>query len=175
LDELLEAKKILANVRKDLERKNTPVADKIEIGIMIEIPSAALISDTLAKHCDFFSIGTNDLIQYTCAVDRMNKNLESLYTPYHPAVLRLIKLVIDNGHKAGLWVGVCGEVGGKADLVPLLLGMGLDEFSMSPPSILSIRKLVRQLNFKELQKIVEPILALPTAGEVENALSKSLN
>jgi len=101
----------------------------------------------------------------------MNKNLESLYSPYHPGVLRLIRTVIDNGHNEKIWVGVCGEVGGKADLVPLLLGMGLDEFSMSPPSILPIRKLVRSLNYDDLKTKVSAILALSTSAEVEKALA----
>jgi phosphotransferase system enzyme I (PtsI) len=172
LNELLEAKSILKEVESQLIKEGQDISKDISVGIMIEIPSAALIADTLAKHCDFFSIGTNDLIQYTCAVDRMNKNLESLYTPYHPAVLRLIKFVIDQGHKNNIWVGVCGEVGGKADLVPLLIGMGLDEFSMSPPSILTIRKLVRQLDYKELSQKVEAILELPTAEAVELEVKK---
>ncbi len=174
LDELLEAKALLEESKKELLSEGKTFSEKIQVGIMIEVPSAALISDVLAKHCDFFSIGTNDLIQYTCAVDRMNKNLESLYSPYHPGVLRLIRMVIDNGHNEKIWVGVCGEVGGKADLVPLLMGMGLDEFSMSPPSILPIRKLVRSLNYDELKTKVSAILALSTSAEVEKAVSTLL-
>lgn len=169
LEELLEAKALLEDVRTELKSEGVKMLP-IQVGIMIEIPSAALISDVLAKHCDFFSIGTNDLIQYTCAVDRMNKNLESLYNPYHPGVLRLIKLVIDNAHKENKWVGVCGEVGGKLDLVPLLLGMGLDEFSMSPPSVLAVRKLVRSLNYASLKTKVADILASSTGEEVEKKL-----
>ncbi|MBU6376810.1 MAG: phosphoenolpyruvate--protein phosphotransferase, partial [Bdellovibrionales bacterium] len=136
LEELLAAKRILAETASELRTKGVKIAQKIPVGIMIEIPSAAMMADVLAKNCDFFSIGTNDLIQYTCAVDRMNEKIHDLYNSYHPGVLRLVNKVIQDAHSAGIWAGMCGEVAGELPLVPVLLGMGLDEFSMSPNSIL---------------------------------------
>ncbi|MFZ5966368.1 MAG: putative PEP-binding protein, partial [Bacillota bacterium] len=136
------------------------------------IPSAAVISDILAKHVDFFSIGTNDLIQYTCAVDRMNEKIHHLYNPFNPAVLRLIKTVIDNGHKAGIWVGMCGEMAGDKKMIPILLGMGLDEFSMSPISILPARKLIQTLSYEAVKKLAEAVLSMGTAEEIEVYVEK---
>lgn len=146
--------------------------DNVALGIMIEIPAAAIASDLLAKEVDFFSIGTNDLIQYTVAVDRMNESIADLYTAYHPAVLRLIKMTIENGHKAGIWVGMCGSVAGDLDLMPLLLGMGLDEFSMSPANILKARKRALEIDTDEVQNHIDEILSLPTAHEVETYMKK---
>lgn len=169
--ELKDAKEILAEARQELSKEGIPFKKDIEVGIMIEIPSAAIISDLLAKEVDFFSIGTNDLIQYTMAVDRMNSRLSHLYSQYHPALLRLIKGIIDNGHKAGIWVGMCGEAAGDPKLVPVFLGMGLDEFSMNSPSILSSRYIIRNLDKKEMEKIAEGTLNMETAVEVEDYLS----
>ncbi len=169
--ELKDAKEILSEARKELSKEGIPFKKDIEIGIMIEIPSAAIISDLLAREVDFFSIGTNDLIQYTMAVDRMNSRLSHLYSQYHPALLRLIKGIIDNGHKAGIWVGMCGEAAGDPKLVPVFLGMGLDEFSMNSPSILSSRYIIRNLDKKEMEKIAEGTLNMETAVEVEDYLS----
>ena len=138
---------------------------------MIEIPSAAIISDLLAKEVDFFSIGTNDLIQYTMAVDRMNSKLSYLYSQYHPALLRLIKGIIDNAHNAGIWVGMCGEAAGDPKLIPVFVGMGLDEFSMNSPSILRSRYIVRNLNKEDMQKIARNTLDMENAIEVEEYLS----
>lgn len=145
INEVRRAKKIIETIKSEFDQVGIPYK-AFKVGIMIEIPAAALISDHLAKEVDFFSIGTNDLIQYTTAVDRMNEKIASLYSPYHPALLRLIKTVIDNGHKENIWVGMCGEVAGKKELIPLLLKMGLDELSMSPSLILENRKLISQLN-----------------------------
>ncbi len=142
LSELRDAKKVVEEVKEELNSENISFSDKVEIGIMIEIPSAAIISDILAKEVDFFSIGTNDLIQYTIAVDRMNEKISYLYDPFHPAVLRLIKMVIDNGHKEGIWVGMCGEMARELKAIPILIGMGLDELSMSASSVLKVRKAV---------------------------------
>lgn len=171
MKELRDAKKILEKAKQELIREGVPVSNNIEIGIMIEVPSAAIISDLLAKEVDFFSIGTNDLIQYTMAVDRMNSKLSHLYSQYHPALLRLIKGIIENGHKAGIWVGMCGEAAGDPKLIPVFLGMGLDEFSMNSPSILSSRYIIRNLNKHEMKKIAESTLNMETAVEVENYLS----
>lgn len=170
LDEVRQAKTWLEKIKAELITEGAKVSEKIEVGIMIEIPAAALISDVLAKEVDFFSIGTNDLIQYTTAVDRMNEGIAYLYTPFHPAVLRLIQMVIENGHQAGIWVGMCGEAAGDPDLIPLFLGMGLDEFSMSAISLLPARELIGRLNKAELKKKVPEILQLGTAQEVKEKL-----
>ena len=167
LDEVRQAKALLEEVKAELIKEGVTVSAKIEVGIMIEIPAAAIISDVLAKEVDFFSIGTNDLIQYTTAVDRMNERIAHLYTPFHPAVLRLIQMVIENGHQAGIWVGMCGEAAGDTDLIPLFLGMGLDEFSMSAISLLPARELIGHLNLEELEKKVPEILQSGTAQEVK--------
>ncbi|MFZ5968388.1 MAG: phosphoenolpyruvate--protein phosphotransferase [Bacillota bacterium] len=167
LEELLEAKQVLNEVMDELDSEKISYALDIQVGMMIEVPSAVIISDVLAKHVDFFSIGTNDLIQYTCAVDRMNENITHLYNPMNPAVLRLIKLVIDNGHKEGIWVGMCGEMAGDLRTIPILLGFGLDEFSMSPASILPARKLIRSLSYEDMQKFSNKILQLSTTREIE--------
>lgn len=167
LEELLEAKQLLEEVKQELASQDIEYSDQIEVGMMIEVPAAVLISDILAKHVDFFSIGTNDLIQYTCAVGRMNENVRYLYNPFHPGVLRLIKMTIDNGHKEGIWVGMCGEMAGDKRMIPILLGMGLDEFSMSPTSILSARKLVRSLKVEEMEQFADEVLTMGTADEIE--------
>ncbi len=171
MKELRDAKKIFEAAKQELTKEGISYSNDIEIGIMIEIPSAAIISDLLAKEVDFFSIGTNDLIQYTLAVDRMNSKLSHLYSQYHPAMLRLIKGIIENAHNAGIWVGMCGEAAGDPKLVPIFLGMGLDEFSMNAPSILSSRYIIRNLNKSEMEKIAEGTLNLDTAVEVEEYLS----
>lgn len=140
VDEIKRAKEILEDVKAELKKAGQKFSDKIEIGIMIEVPSAAIISDLLAKEVDFFSIGTNDLIQYTLAVDRMNEKVSNIYEPSHPAILRLIKMVIDNAHKEGKWVGMCGEMASDISMIPLLIDYGIDELSMSAPSILKVKK-----------------------------------
>lgn len=170
VQEIREAKAVLEEVKNQLIEEGISCSENIEIGIMIEIPSAALISDLLAKEVDFFSIGTNDLIQYTIAVDRMNEKVSYLYDPLHPAVLRLIKLVIDNAHRAGKWVGMCGEMAGDLRAIPILIGMGLDEFSMNAPSILKARKLIREINYEATKKIAEEVLMIATSQEIEEYL-----
>lgn len=171
MKELKDAKKILEEEKQELRNEGIAFKEDIQVGIMIEIPSAAIISDLLAKEVDFFSIGTNDLIQYTMAVDRMNSKLSHLYSQYHPALLRLIKSIIKNAHEAGKWVGMCGEAAGDPKLIPVFIGMGLDEFSMNAPSILSSRYIIRGLNKKDMEQIAENTLNLENAIEVENYLS----
>jgi len=166
LDEFREAKRILLEEKESLLEQSVPIAENIEIGIMVETPAAAILADEFAKEVNFFSIGTNDLIQYTFAVDRMNERLSYLYQPYHPALLKLIKLVIDAAHKEGKWAGMCGEMAGDSLAIPLLLGLGLDEFSMSASSILPARSQLRQLNRQEMKNIAEKALAMKTATEV---------
>ncbi len=171
MKELKDAKKILEEAKLELKKEGKSFKNNIEIGIMIEIPSAAIISDMLAREVDFFSIGTNDLIQYTLAVDRMNSKLSHLYSQYHPALLRLIKSIIENAHKAGIWVGMCGEAAGDPKLIPVFLGMGLDEFSMNAPSVLKSRYIIRGLKKKEMEQVAANTLNLENAVEVEDYLS----
>ena len=175
LEELLDAKEVIKEVLKELDAENIAYSNDVEVGMMIEIPSAAVISDVLAKHVDFFSIGTNDLIQYTCAVDRMNQKISHLYNQFNPAVLRLIKMVIDNAHKEGKWVGMCGESAGDQRMIPILLGFGLDEFSMSPISILPARKLITSLSYADMQKYADEVLAMGTAKEIKEYVDKTFN
>jgi phosphotransferase system enzyme I (PtsI) len=166
VDEVREARLELQKSMGELEDRKLNYDKNIELGIMIETPSAAIISDKLAEVVDFFSIGTNDLTQYTLAVDRMNSKIAHLYTPYHPAVLRLIKLVADNAKRAGIWIGMCGEAAQDELLVPIFVGMGLDELSVSPPQVLKIRKLINGLNKKDMEQHVENIMKLSNAKSV---------
>lgn len=168
--EVREVKAMIEEIKSELTAEGLEFNSNVPLGIMIEIPAAAITSDLLAREVDFFSIGTNDLIQYTVAVDRMNESIADLYTAYHPAVLRLIKMTIDNGHKAGIWVGMCGSVAGDLDLMPLLLGMGLDEFSMSPATILKARKRASEINAEDVKSRIDEILSLPTASDIEKEL-----
>lgn len=148
LDEFRQGKAILEEEKQKLISEGSQVADNIEIGIMVEIPSTAVMAEQFAKEVDFFSVGTNDLIQYTMAADRMNERVSYLYQPYNPAILRLVKMVIDAAHKEGKWAGMCGEMAGDETAIPLLLGLGLDEFSMSATSILKARSQISHLNKK---------------------------
>jgi len=173
LEEYLSAKALLDETKKELVSEGISVTDEIEVGMMIEVPSAAMISDILAKHVDFFSIGTNDLIQYTCAVDRMNQKIHHLYSPFNPGVLRLIKLVIENAHNEKKWVGMCGEMAGDSRMIPLLLGLGLDEFSMSPISILEARKQIREMTFDEAKNLADHVMTLETSEAIERYLENS--
>lgn len=175
IEELRQAKSILEDVKKELSAENIKFNENMEVGIMIEIPSAAIMSDLFAKEVDFFSIGTNDLIQYTTAVDRGNRKISYLYNEFHPALLRLIKTVIDNGHKEGIWVGMCGEVAGSPQLIPVLIGMGLDEFSMSATSMLRARWIINNISKKDMEGFVEEILKLTTAEEVEKFIDENIN
>lgn len=171
LEEILEVKKIWNELKVELTEKQISFSNDILLGIMIEIPSAALISDILADHVDFFSIGTNDLTQYTCAVDRMNEKIEHLYNPYHPGLLRLIHMTIKNARAKNKMVGICGSMAHQADLVPLFVGMGVSELSMSPMHLLTTRKLIRNLNKKECEKLVDEFLKLGSTAEMKNLLS----
>jgi len=168
--EVRTVKAMIEDLKTELKSEGLEFNANVPLGIMIEIPAAAIASDLLAKEVDFFSIGTNDLIQYTVAVDRMNESIADLYTAYHPAVLRLIKMTIENGHKAGKWVGMCGSVAGDLNLMPLLLGLGLDEFSMSPANILKARERVTSLSKSEAEAMVDDLLCLATADEIEMRL-----
>lgn len=139
---------------------------------MIEIPSSAIIADKLAKECDFFSIGTNDLIQYTVAVERGNDKVSKLYNKFHPAVIKLIKMSIDAAHNNGIFCGMCGEAASDNKYIPLLIGLGLDEFSMNPVKTLEARKIIRSLNKEECIKIADKVIDMASANEVEEELDE---
>ncbi|ANY72309.1 phosphoenolpyruvate--protein phosphotransferase [Paenibacillus ihbetae] len=166
LGEFREAKAVLEEEKAKLEAEGIQVASNIQLGIMVEIPSTAVLADQFAKEVDFFSIGTNDLIQYTMAADRMNERVSYLYQPYNPAILRLIKMVIDAAHREGRWVGMCGEMAGDSTAIPILLGLGLDEFSMSATSILPARSQISKLSRAEMQTLAAKALEMGTAEEV---------
>ncbi|MFT0802354.1 phosphoenolpyruvate--protein phosphotransferase [Bacillus swezeyi] len=166
VNEFRQAKAILLEEKEKLQSEGQTVSDDIEVGMMVEIPSTAVIADQFAKEVDFFSIGTNDLIQYTMAADRMNEQVSYLYQPYNPAILRLITLVIEAAHKEGKWVGMCGEMAGDEIAIPILLGLGLDEFSMSATSILPARTQISKLSKKEAESFKEQILSMSTTEEV---------
>jgi phosphotransferase system enzyme I (PtsI) len=165
-EEIRKANAVLQQAREELAEAGIPYDQKLQVGIMVEIPSAAVIADILAKEVDFFSIGTNDLIQYTIAVDRMNEHISHLYEPLHPAVLRLIKNVIDASHRAGKWTGMCGEMAGDVAAAPILLGMGLDEFSMSAVSIPRVKKVIRALTYEEAQVAAQKALSMEDPAEI---------
>ncbi|MCA1029764.1 phosphoenolpyruvate--protein phosphotransferase [Bacillus timonensis] len=166
LDEFRQAKAILLEEKEKLVSAGTAVSDDIEIGMMVEIPSTAILADQFAKEVDFFSIGTNDLIQYTMAADRMNEQVSYLYQPYNPSILRLVSMVIDAAHKEGKWAGMCGEMAGDSIAIPILLGLGLDEFSMSATSILPARSQLKKLSKQEAASFKQQILSMSTSDEV---------
>lgn len=174
VSEFKQARAIYDEERAKLVKAGTPVADKIEVGMMMEIPAAAVIADKLAKYADFFSIGTNDLIQYSMAADRGNEHVSYLYQPYNPSILRLVKRIIDAAHAEGKWAGMCGEAAGDPIMVPLLLGMGLDEYSMSATSILKIRSLMRQLDTNDMKALADKALTDAETNEDVIALVKSV-
>lgn len=175
LNEFREAKAMLEEEKAKLIQEGVKVADHIELGIMVEIPSTAVLADQFAKEVDFFSIGTNDLIQYTMAADRMNQQVSYLYQPYNPSILRLVKMVIDAAHKEGKWAGMCGEMAGDETAIPILLGLGLDEFSMSASSILKARSLIRNLNKADMEKLASTVLNMSTTEEVVEAVNQAIS
>jgi len=174
LDEFREAKAILEEEKQKLISENQKVAEHIELGIMVEIPSTAVLADQFAKEVDFFSIGTNDLIQYTMAADRMNQRVSYLYQPYSPSILRLVKMVIDAAHAEGKWAGMCGEMAGDETAIPVLLGLGLDEFSMSATSILKARSLIRNLKKSDMEKLAQEVLNMQTTDQVIEAVNAAI-
>lgn len=164
--EILRANAILEETKEELRSEGVPFDAGLAVGIMVETPAAAVEADLLAKYVDFFSIGTNDLIQYTLAVDRMNERVSDLYEPLHPSVLRLIKYVIDAAHRAGKQAGMCGEMAGDSAATAILLGLGLDEFSMSASSICRIKEVVRTLTMEKSRRIARQALELDNPGEI---------
>jgi len=172
VDEFRQAKSILLEEKTKLQEEGVDIAENIEVGMMVEIPSSAVNADLFAKEVDFFSIGTNDLIQYSLAADRMNERVSYLYQPYNPAILRLVKMVIDAAHKEGKWAGMCGEMAGDEIAIPILLGLGLDEFSMSATSILKARSQIRHLSKEDIEQYIEAILSMSTTEEVVSFVRK---
>ncbi|OFJ76799.1 phosphoenolpyruvate--protein phosphotransferase [Staphylococcus sp. HMSC056G08] len=166
IQEFRDAKALLEEERQNLKNEGVEVSDDIEVGIMVEIPSTAALADVFAKEVDFFSIGTNDLIQYTMAADRMSERVSYLYQPYNPAILRLVQRVIEASHAEGKWTGMCGEMAGDQTAIPLLLGLGLDEFSMSATSILKARRLIRNLSEEQMKDLAAKAVNCATSEEV---------
>jgi len=168
VEELRRAKALLERAKMELVDQKIPFNPNIEIGIMIEVPSAVMIADIIARECDFFSIGTNDLIQYALAVHRVNEEIAYLYEPLHPAVLRFIKHAVDAAHNAGIWIGMCGEMASDPIMAPILVGMGLDELSMSPASVPEVKKLIRSVSIKEVREMAQKVFSFSTAWEIED-------
>jgi len=166
LDELNQANALVETCKAELRAEKIPFDENLEIGAMVEIPSAALIADTLAKRLKFFSVGSNDLIQYTLAADRTNERVSHLYEPTHPAILRLIKMTVDAAHQHGIWAGVCGEIAGDPVLAPLLIGLGVDELSAAPPVVPQVKYIVRRLKLSEAQELAAFALQCESPSEI---------
>ncbi|MCX2455454.1 phosphoenolpyruvate--protein phosphotransferase [Lacticaseibacillus nasuensis] len=175
IQEFEQAKQVFLEEKDKLIKDGVKVSDSIQLGIMIEIPAAAVLADQFAKRVDFFSIGTNDLIQYSMAADRGNEHVSYLYQPYNPSILRLVKHVIDSAHKEGKWAGMCGEAAGDPIMVPLLVGMGLDEFSMSATSVLKVRSLMKKLSTTEMAKLSERAITESISNDDNKKLVEALN
>ncbi|ADC31028.1 phosphoenolpyruvate-protein kinase [Mycoplasmoides gallisepticum str. F] len=173
LEELFKAKEILEEAKKELDQRKVEYGKPL-VGIMIEIPSAAVMSDVLAKYVDFFSIGTNDMIQYSFAVDRMSKDVNYLYQPLNPALLRIVKMTIDGGLKHNVWTGMCGEMAGEPLAIPILLGMGLKEFSMSASSMLKAKELINNLKYSDCKELVNQVINLESQEEVVKKVKEFL-
>jgi phosphotransferase system enzyme I (PtsI) len=174
IDEFRSAKAMVLEQEAQLKAEGHDLGN-YQLGIMVEIPSTAVLADQFAKEVDFFSIGTNDLIQYSMAADRMSERVAYLYQPYNPSLLRLIKMTIDGAHQEGKWVGMCGEMAGEELAIPILIGLGLDEFSMSASSMLAARKMVRSLSYKEMQTLAKAALECATEAEVVALIEEAIS
>ena len=174
VDEFRNAKNFVLENKEELKKEGVEVSEDIEIGMMVEIPACAVLADEFAKYADFFSIGTNDLIQYSMAADRMSEKVAYLYQPLNPSILRLIKMTIDGAHSQGRWCGMCGEMGGDPKAAPVLLGLGLDEFSMSASRILPTRKIITSLNKKDMEELAAKALKCNTEEEVLKLVNEVL-
>jgi len=172
IKEVRQIKVILKEVQSELKKQKKPFDANLKIGIMVEVPAAALLADVLAKEVDFFSIGTNDLIQYALAIDRVNEQVSYLYEPLHPSVLRLLKRIIDSAHESGITVAMCGEMAGDPIYLPVLLGLGIDEMSMNPVAILEVKRILRGLNYKKCRKISHRLFNYTTVDEIKTFLKK---
>lgn len=172
IDELHLSKNILEECKKELDKQNIEYNKQIKVGMMIEIPAAAIMAEVFAKECDFFSIGTNDLIQYTMAVERGNTQIANLYTKNHPAVIKLIKNTIDAAHANGIFCGMCGEAASNMQYIPLLIGMGLNEFSMNSSTVLQAKKKITELNKRDCEKLAREVLSLSSDKEVEKKIKE---
>lgn len=171
LCEIKAAKAAIDRAKEELRRENKRFSDSVPVGIMVETPAAAVMADIFAEHVDFFSIGTNDLTQYTMAADRGNSRVSELYSPFDPAVLRLIKSVVASAKRAGIPAGMCGEAAADPLLIPLLLSFGLDEFSVSPSSVLKTRKIISEWHKKDADALAQRVMSLSTADEIKAALA----
>jgi phosphoenolpyruvate-protein phosphotransferase (PTS system enzyme I) len=174
VDEVLRANAFLEEAKNELRQRGQAFNDELEVGVMIEVPSAAITANLIAPHVDFFSLGTNDLVQYTLAVDRVNERVAYLYEPTHPAIIRLIKGTIDVGHEHGIWVGICGEMAASPLMAPLLMGLGIDEFSMSPPAVPLVKAAIRSVRFHEAEELAKSVLASESAPKVLELCRKLL-
>lgn len=172
IEEFLEAKKVLEECKLELKNENIAYSDNIQVGMMVEIPAAAALAHKFSKYADFFSIGTNDLMQYSMAADRMNEKVSYLYQPLNPSFIHLIKMIIDGAHINHKWVGMCGEMASDANALPILLGLGLNEFSMSASSILSSRRLISEMSYKKARWLAEEALSCETETEVKKLVDK---
>jgi phosphoenolpyruvate-protein kinase (PTS system EI component) len=174
VSEVRAARDVLEECRTELLSEGQPVAEEIEVGIMVEVPAAALMADHLATKVDFFSIGTNDLSQYTLAADRTNAAVAPMAGGFQPAVLRLVRDTITAAHAQGKWVGLCGELAGEPLAIPILLGLGLDEFSMNPPAIPLAKQIIRALTLKEAQQTAQAALALDSSEAVKTLVRENV-
>ncbi|MCX5895315.1 MAG: phosphoenolpyruvate--protein phosphotransferase, partial [Proteobacteria bacterium] len=170
-----QIKKILNEVKQELKGEKKAFDQDIQIGIMVEVPSAGTIADLLAREVNFFSIGTNDLIQYSLAIDRVNEQVSYLYEPLHPAVLRLLRNIINSAHDCGITVSMCGEMAGEPLYMPILLGLGIDELSMNVMALLRVKRVLRSLTYKDSQNFIDEVFKLSTAQEIETVLKKEIN
>jgi phosphotransferase system enzyme I (PtsI) len=174
VQELRQVKTLIRQIQGELDAEGLPYNPDLKIGIMVEVPSAALIADHLAEESDFFAIGTNDLIQYSLAIDRSNENVSYLYEPLHPAILRLVKMIIDAGKQAGIPVSMCGEMAADPIFAIVLIGLGLEVFSMNPSSIPVIKNIVRSVRYRDCRRIAETALEKKTAQEIEEFIIESV-
>jgi phosphotransferase system enzyme I (PtsI) len=165
-EELLHAKALLAEAAEELRARGTPFQEEMELGVMIEVPSAAIVASMLAREVKFFSIGTNDLLQYLMAVDRGNERIAHLHDPSNPAVVRILKMVVDAAHEAGIWVGVCGELAGDIEFTPLLIGIGIDELSMAASLVPRVKKAIRSLDVQACREVVAHAISGERAAEI---------
>lgn len=174
VEDVEKVREVLEECKQELRDEGYDVAEQMEIGIMIEIPSAAVMADQLAGVVDFFSIGTNDLSQYTMAADRTNAEVATLASGFQPAVFRLIKMVIDAAHTNGKWVGLCGEMAGELLAIPILMGLGLDEFSMNPPAIPFAKRLIRSISHEKAKQVAEHVLQLKSDSEIREYIKTEI-